>query len=189
MQRVWVADPSGAHAFVIAHVEGPAGSRLQVRLAATGESIVCSDSEYWPANADNDVLESGSATSLQHCNEPALLHLLETNYAHGTIYLWVGRVLLSVNPLESSQSCGERPLKSYAEAQMQPYAIQHYAQMQPHLFAAAERAYRTLVVDGSNVSVVVRPHPKSTQALELSKSHAIRQDPTAGEWREWSRQD
>lgn len=85
---------------------------------------------------------------LSHLNEPSVLHAIHSRYKDDTIYTYSGLVLASVNPY-----CDISGL--YASARIEAYAGREREEREPHLFAVAEEAYRSMLRDGRSQSIII----------------------------------
>ena len=84
---------------------------------------------------------------LTHLNEPSVIHNLHTRYQSDLIYTYSGLFLVAVNPY-----C---PLPIYNNEYIKMYKGQSKEQTRPHIFAVADQAFRTLVEEGVNQSILV----------------------------------
>lgn len=87
-------------------------------------------------------------TSLSYLNEPAVLHAIKLRYSQLNIYTYSGIVLIATNPFQ-------RVDQLYSQDIIQAYAGKRRGELDPHLFAIAEDAYRCMKADGSNQTIVV----------------------------------
>ncbi|KAH3902876.1 probable Myosin-2 [Saccharomycodes ludwigii] len=95
------------------------------------------------------ILESTEdLTSLSYLNEPAVLHAIKTRYAQLQIYTYSGIVLIATNPFD-------RVDQLYSQDMIQAYAGRRRGELEPHLFAIAEEAYRLMKNDKQNQTIVV----------------------------------
>ncbi|KAH9816800.1 myosin-2 [Melampsora americana] len=87
-------------------------------------------------------------TNLSYLNEPAVLHTIRTRYTTARqIYTYSGIVLVAVNPFIAV------PL--YSSDIVQAYAGRKKGDLEPHLFAIAEDAYRCMIRDRRDQTVIV----------------------------------
>jgi myosin-5 len=86
-------------------------------------------------------------TALSYLTEPAVLNCIKQRYFNDTIYTYSGLVLVAVNPY-----CR---LGLYEEELIEAYAGKNRGELEPHLFAVAEDAYRSMLRDGANQSIVI----------------------------------
>lgn len=87
-------------------------------------------------------------TSLSYLNEPAVLHAIKLRYLQLNIYTYSGIVLIATNPFQ-------RIDQLYLQDIIQAYAGKRRDELDPHLFAIAEDAYRCMKMDGKNQTIVV----------------------------------
>lgn len=87
-------------------------------------------------------------TSLSYLNEPAVLHAIKQRYSQLNIYTYSGIVLIATNPFD-------RVDQLYSQDMIQAYAGKRRGEMEPHLFAIAEEAYRLMKNDKQNQTIVV----------------------------------
>jgi len=96
-----------------------------------------------PAKFDkaNDMAE------LTHLNEASVVHNLHMRYQADLIYTYSGLFLVTVNPY-----C---PLPIYNNEYINMYKGRSREDTKPHIFAMADEAYRNLVEEGENQSILV----------------------------------
>lgn len=87
-------------------------------------------------------------TSLSYLNEPAVLHAIKQRYSQLNIYTYSGMVLIATNPFD-------RVDQLYTQDMIQAYAGKRRGELEPHLFAIAEEAYRLMKNDKQNQTIVV----------------------------------
>ncbi|KAI8068662.1 P-loop containing nucleoside triphosphate hydrolase protein [Gongronella butleri] len=86
-------------------------------------------------------------TNLSHLNEPGVLHTIRTRYMQRLIYTYSGIVLIAVNPFDR--------VALYDPDTVQQYSGKRRGELEPHLFAIAEDAYRCMIREQSNQTIVV----------------------------------
>ena len=96
-----------------------------------------------PAKFDkaNDMAE------LTHLNEASVVHNLHMRYQADLIYTYSGLFLVTVNPY-----C---PLPIYTNEYMKMYRGRSREDTKPHIYAMADEAFRNLVEEGENQSILV----------------------------------
>lgn len=96
-----------------------------------------------PAKFDkaNDMAE------LTHLNEASVVHNLQMRYQSDLIYTYSGLFLVTVNPY-----C---PLPIYGNDYINMYKGRSREDTKPHIFAMADEAFRNLVEEGQNQSILV----------------------------------
>ncbi|TPX34536.1 hypothetical protein SmJEL517_g02892 [Synchytrium microbalum] len=85
--------------------------------------------------------------NLSYLHEPAVLNNVKIRYAAEQIYTYSGIVLIAMNPF--------RPMPIYTPDTMREYSGKRRGELEPHLFAVAEEAYRTMLRESKNQSIIV----------------------------------
>ncbi|KAK6465204.1 P-loop containing nucleoside triphosphate hydrolase protein [Scheffersomyces coipomensis] len=107
------------------------------------------DNEKLPPLRNPPILEAAEdLTSLSYLNEPAVLHAIKVRYSQLNIYTYSGIVLIATNPFQ-------RVDQLYSQDIIQAYAGKSRGELDPHLFAIAEDAYRCMKTDKQNQTIVV----------------------------------
>lgn len=91
---------------------------------------------------------SEDLTSLSYLNEPAVLHAIKIRYSQLNIYTYSGIVLIATNPFQKIDSL-------YSQDIIQAYNGKTRGELDPHLFAIAEDAYKCMKRDNKNQTIVV----------------------------------
>lgn len=84
---------------------------------------------------------------LTHLNEPSVVHNLHQRYMADLIYTYSGLFLVTVNPYT--------PLAIYGREYINMYKGRSREDSRPHIFAMADEAFRNLVDEGTNQSILV----------------------------------
>jgi myosin protein heavy chain len=84
---------------------------------------------------------------LTHLNEASVIHNLQTRYQADLIYTYSGLFLVAINPY-----C---PLSIYTNEYVRMYKNQAREDTRPHIFAVSDQAFRRLVEEGENQSILV----------------------------------
>ena len=84
---------------------------------------------------------------LTHLNEASVIHNLHTRYQSDLIYTYSGLFLVTINPY-----C---PLPIYGNDYIRMYKGQAREDTRPHIFAVSDAAFRRLVEEGENQSILV----------------------------------
>lgn len=84
---------------------------------------------------------------LTHLNEASVVHNLQMRYQSDLIYTYSGLFLVTVNPY-----C---PLPIYTNEYINMYKGRSREDTKPHIFAMADEAFRNLVEEGRNQSILV----------------------------------
>ncbi|XP_034382197.1 unconventional myosin-Va [Cyclopterus lumpus] len=104
-------------------------------------------------------------TALSYLHEPAVLHNLKVRFIDSKlIYTYCGIVLVAINPYE--------PLPIYGSDIINAYSGQNMGDMDPHIFAVAEEAYKQMARDERNQSIIVSG--ESGAGKTVSAKYAMR---------------
>lgn len=112
-------------------------------------------------------------TSLSYLNEPAVLHAIRMRYGQLNIYTYSGIVLIATNPFQRIDSL-------YTPDIIQAYSGKRRGELEPHLFAIAEDAYRCMLRDSGNQTIVVSGESgagKTVSAKYIMRYFATVEDP------------
>lgn len=113
------------------------------------ETLNESQNEKLPLLRNPPILEAiEDLTSLSYLNEPAVLHAIKARYGQLNIYTYSGIVLIATNPFD-------RVEQLYSQDMIQAYAGRRRGELEPHLFAIADEAYRLMKHDKQNQTIVV----------------------------------
>ncbi|MCJ1307991.1 hypothetical protein MMC25_001641 [Agyrium rufum] len=141
---VWVRDPQAAFVkgWVVEDLEAGKllvqcddGSQREVESEATDKVN--------PAKFD----KAGDMAELTHLNEASVVHNLHMRYQADLIYTYSGLFLVTVNPYT--------PLPIYSNEYIKMYKGRSREENKPHIYAMADEAFRNLVDDGENQSILV----------------------------------
>uniref|UniRef100_A0A4W4E7F6 Myosin motor domain-containing protein n=1 Tax=Electrophorus electricus TaxID=8005 RepID=A0A4W4E7F6_ELEEL len=109
-------------------------------------------------------------TALSYLHEPAVLHNLKVRFLESNhIYTYCGIVLVAINPYEQLQIYGEEVINAYNG--------QNMGDMDPHIFAVAEEAYKQMA-RYKNQSIIVSG--ESGAGKTVSAKYAMRYFATVG---------
>ncbi|KAF8978491.1 Myosin type-2 heavy chain 1 [Entomortierella lignicola] len=117
-------------------------------FSSTLAKIEASNNAILPPMRNPPLLEgTEDLTNLSYLNEPAVLSNIKTRYSHCNIYTYSGIVLIAANPFAR--------VNLYTQDIIQAYSGRRRGELEPHLFAIAEDAYRCMIRDGKNQTIVV----------------------------------
>ncbi|KAJ2162600.1 Myosin type-2 heavy chain 1, partial [Coemansia sp. RSA 562] len=110
------------------------------------------DAELLPPLCNPAILDSAAdLTTLSYLHEPAVLYNLRRRYERHDIYTYSGVVLVAMNPFSPVALYGADEMARYARSSGAGGA----ATADPHLFAIAENAYRGMVNNSRNQTIIV----------------------------------
>ncbi|KAJ6260674.1 Myosin-11 [Drechslerella dactyloides] len=140
---VWVKDPE--RAFVKGYVESEENNVLVVICDDGTERHVPADQvdKVNPAKFD----KAADMAELTHLNEASVVHNLHTRYQSDLIYTYSGLFLVTVNPY-----C---PLPIYTNEYIEMYRNRSRDETQPHIYAISDAAFRNLLDERENQSILV----------------------------------
>ena len=108
--------------------------------------LVCNANTWWTRDGD----PPQDLTSLTHLHEPAVVFCLQRRYQDDLIYTYTGKILLALNPFRVLNGLyGEKVMQRYWETSQQ------HARNEPHIYAVAQDAYRSLMQIGEDQSILV----------------------------------
>uniref|UniRef100_A0ABM5EXU1 Unconventional myosin-Va isoform X1 n=1 Tax=Pogona vitticeps TaxID=103695 RepID=A0ABM5EXU1_9SAUR len=142
----------------VLHVQLEDGKDLQYSLDPKTKEL--------PPLRNPDILVGeNDLTALSYLHEPAVLHNLKVRFIDSKlIYTYCGIVLVAINPYEQ--------LPIYGEDIINAYSGQNMGDMDPHIFAVAEEAYKQMARDERNQSIIVSG--ESGAGKTVSAKYAMR---------------
>nr|XP_046231871.1 unconventional myosin-Vb isoform X3 [Scatophagus argus] len=173
--RVWIPDPEDvwrAAEITRDYKEGESVLHLKLEDETPLEYPVGPKSNPLPFLRNPDILVGeNDLTALSYLHEPAVLHNLRVRFLESNhIYTYCGIVLVAINPYEQLQIYGEEVINAYSG--------QNMGDMDPHIFAVAEEAYKQMVRDERNQSIIVSG--ESGAGKTVSAKYAMRFFATVG---------
>ncbi|XP_071436112.1 unconventional myosin-Vb isoform X2 [Pithys albifrons albifrons] len=150
--RVWIPDPDEVwrSAEVIKdYKEGDKSLQLKLEDETLYEYPIGLQGNELPFLRNPDILVGeNDLTVLSYLHEPAVLHNLKVRFLESNhIYTYCGIVLVAINPYEH--------LPIYEQDVIYAYSGQNMGDMDPHIFAVAEEAYKQMARDEKNQSIIV----------------------------------
>uniref|UniRef100_A0A8B9N8T2 Myosin motor domain-containing protein n=1 Tax=Accipiter nisus TaxID=211598 RepID=A0A8B9N8T2_9AVES len=172
--RVWI--PDCVEVWRVAEVtrgykEGDA--ILHLRLEDGSMSLAVSGTPCpLPPLCNPDCLSGADdLVALSYLHEPAVLHSLRRRFLEANaIYTYCGVILVAINPY--------KPLPIYEEEVIYAYSGHEIGDMDPHIFALAEEAYKQMVRFGKNQSLIISG--ESGAGKTASAKYAMRYFTTVG---------
>ncbi|KAM4631866.1 myosin-11 isoform 3-T3 [Discoglossus pictus] len=140
---VWV--PSEKHGFETASIKEEKGDEVLVELAENGKKMTISKDDVQKMNPPkfSKVEDMAELTCL---NEASVLHNLRERYFSGLIYTYSGLFCVVVNPYKL--------LPIYSEKIIDMYKGKKRHEMPPHIYAIADNAYRSMLQDREDQSIL-----------------------------------
>ncbi|KNA05554.1 hypothetical protein SOVF_189230 [Spinacia oleracea] len=143
--NVWVEDKELA--WIPAEVIDFNGKQVQV-LTSSGKKVLSSPENLLLRDPDADLGGVDDMTKLTYLNEPGVLYNLERRYALDSIYTYTGSILIAVNPFIKLPHL-------YNAHMMEQYKGAPFGELDPHVFAVADAAYRAMMSEHKSQSILV----------------------------------
>ncbi|NP_001084034.1 myosin, heavy chain 10, non-muscle S homeolog [Xenopus laevis] len=140
---VWV--PSERHGFEAASIKEERGDEVVVELAENGKKAIVNKDDIQKMNPPkfSKVEDMAELTCL---NEASVLHNLKDRYYSGLIYTYSGLFCVVINPYKN--------LPIYSENIIEMYRGKKRHEMPPHIYAISESAYRCMLQDREDQSIL-----------------------------------
>uniref|UniRef100_A0A674GL51 Myosin VB n=1 Tax=Taeniopygia guttata TaxID=59729 RepID=A0A674GL51_TAEGU len=173
--RVWIPDPDEVwrSAEIIKDYKvGDKSLQLKLEDETLYEYPIDLQGSELPFLRNPDILVGqNDLTALSYLHEPAVLHNLKVRFLESNhIYTYCGIVLVAINPYEQ--------LPIYEQDVIYAYSGQNMGDMDPHIFAVAEEAYKQMARDEKNQSIIVSG--ESGAGKTVSAKYAMRFFATVG---------
>uniref|UniRef100_A0A8C4MSU1 Myosin-10 n=1 Tax=Equus asinus asinus TaxID=83772 RepID=A0A8C4MSU1_EQUAS len=143
---VWI--PSERHGFEAASIKEERGDEVMVELAENGKKAMVNKDDIQKMNPPkfSKVEDMAELTCL---NEASVLHNLKDRYYSGLIYTYSGLFCVVINPYKN--------LPIYSENIIEMYRGKKRHEMPPHIYAISESAYRCMLQDREDQSILSNP--------------------------------
>ncbi|OBS72244.1 hypothetical protein A6R68_13175, partial [Neotoma lepida] len=157
---VWV--PSEKQGFEAASIKEEKGDEVVVELVENGKKVTVGKDDIQKMNPPkfSKVEDMAELTCL---NEASVLHNLRERYFSGLIYTYSGLFCVVVNPYKH--------LPIYSEKIVDMYKGKKRHEMPPHIYAIADTAYRSMLQDREDQSILCT-HEEPEVVLELMSGEA-----------------
>uniref|UniRef100_A0A803WFX7 Myosin VB n=1 Tax=Ficedula albicollis TaxID=59894 RepID=A0A803WFX7_FICAL len=174
-ELVWIPDPDEvwkSAEIIKDYKEGDKSLQLKLEDETLYEYPLDLQGHELPFLRNPDILVGqNDLTALSYLHEPAVLHNLKVRFLESNhIYTYCGIVLVAINPYE--------PLPIYEQDVIYAYSGQNMGDMDPHIFAVAEEAYKQMARDEKNQSIIVSG--ESGAGKTVSAKYAMRFFATVG---------
>ncbi|XP_036951177.1 unconventional myosin-Va isoform X3 [Acanthopagrus latus] len=167
--RVWIPDAEEvwkSAELIKDYKNGDASLQLMLEDGKSIEHTLDPKTKNLPYLRNPDILVGeNDLTALSYLHEPAVLHNLKVRFVDSKlIYTYCGIVLVAINPYET--------LPIYGSDIINAYSGQNMGDMDPHIFAVAEEAYKQMARDERNQSIIVSG--ESGAGKTVSAKYAMR---------------
>ncbi|XP_019056780.1 PREDICTED: myosin-16 isoform X2 [Tarenaya hassleriana] len=143
--HVWVEDTEIAWTDgVVLNIKG---DEAEVKTG-DGKEVVANLSRLYPKDVEAPAEGVEDMTKLSYLHEPAVLHNLATRYEIDEIYTYTGNILIAINPFQGLPHL-------YGVDIMEKYREASFKDTSPHVFAIGGVAFREMVNEGRNKSILV----------------------------------
>ncbi|KAB2072427.1 hypothetical protein ES319_A07G014900v1 [Gossypium barbadense] len=143
--HVWVEDPTLA--WIDGEVFKISGEEVHVQTT-NGKTAVENISKVFPKDTEAPPGGVDDMTKLSYLHEPGVLHNLAMRYELNEIYTYTGNILIAINPFQ-------RLPHLYDTHMMEQYKGAAFGELNPHVFAVADVAYRAMMNEGKSNSILV----------------------------------
>ncbi|KAJ8340437.1 hypothetical protein SKAU_G00350700 [Synaphobranchus kaupii] len=147
--RVWIPDSEEVwkSAEILKNYKS-GDSELELQLEDGTELKYPLDAQLPHLRNPDILVGENDLTALSYLHEPAVLHNLNVRFVESKIiYTYCGIILVAVNPYKQ--------LPIYGDAVIHAYSGQNMGDMDPHIFAVAEEAYKQMARNNKNQSIIV----------------------------------
>ncbi|GKB18050.1 IQ motif, EF-hand binding site containing protein [Tanacetum coccineum] len=143
--QVWVEDPSVA--WIDGEVLNIKGEEAEIQTT-DGKKVVENISKIYSKDVEAPAGGVDDMTKLSYLHEPGVLQNLATRYQLNEIYTYTGNILIAVNPFKKLTHL-------YDAKMMERYKGTAIGELDPHVFAIADSAFRAMVNEGKSNSILV----------------------------------
>eukprot|EP01125_Pyxidicula_operculata_P006863 TRINITY_DN2356_c0_g1_i3.p1 TRINITY_DN2356_c0_g1~~TRINITY_DN2356_c0_g1_i3.p1 ORF type:complete len:1556 (-),score=486.31 TRINITY_DN2356_c0_g1_i3:1298-5965(-) len=144
LDRVWI--PSEEEGWVSASVVSDNGNELTVLNEFINEEETINKKDVVLLQ-EQSLKVLADMIALSDLHEATLLYNLRERYKEEKIYTYIGPMIVSVNPFKH--------LPIYDESLIHEYLSKQRDELEPHLFAIAQKAWQSLRQQGQSQSVVI----------------------------------
>ncbi|KAA8534623.1 hypothetical protein F0562_032118 [Nyssa sinensis] len=143
--HVWVEDT--ALAWIDGLVTKINGAEAEIQTS-NGKKVVAKLSNVYPKDMEAPAGGVDDMTKLSYLHEPGVLQNLKTRYELNEIYTYTGNILIAINPFQ-------RLPHLYDAHMMQQYKGAPFGELNPHVFAVADVAFRAMINERKSNSILV----------------------------------
>ncbi|KAL7754345.1 class II myosin [Sorochytrium milnesiophthora] len=144
-EKKWLWVPDGSNGYIQAHIIKENGDEVTVKANDDKERTVnINDTQKMnPPKFD----KAEDMADLAYLNEASVVHNLRLRYLSNLIYTYSGLFLVAVNPYHKLPIYSDQVVKSYKNKKR--------SEMPPHVYAITDAAYRDMVQDRENQSILI----------------------------------
>ena len=170
--RVWIRDKETVWKGAIVSKNFDGKSLVVEDEDNNNVTITVKTEEDLPPLRNPDILiGENDLTSLSYLNEPEVLHNLQVRFVdRNEIYTYCGIVLVAINPYSELQIYGNDTIMAYRG--------QNMGDLDPHIYAVSEEAFKLMERDSKNQSIIVSG--ESGAGKTVSAKYSMRYFATVG---------
>uniref|UniRef100_A0A0N5B084 Myosin motor domain-containing protein n=1 Tax=Syphacia muris TaxID=451379 RepID=A0A0N5B084_9BILA len=142
-KNCWIPDPDDG--FVAAEIQSASADKVTV-ITVKGNEITVKKEEVQEMNPPK-FKKTDDMANLTFLNEASVLNNLKERYYSMMIYTYSGLFCVVINPYKR--------LPIYSESIIKHYMGKRRSEMPPHLFAVSDEAYRNMVFNKENQSMLI----------------------------------
>ncbi|CAD5216292.1 unnamed protein product [Bursaphelenchus okinawaensis] len=141
--HTWVPDPEDG--FIVGTIDSEEGEKVNITLPSGEKKAVpkAECQEINPAKFE----KTEDMSNLTFLNEASVLHNLKQRYSSMIIYTYSGLFLVFINPYKM--------LPIYTDSVANMFVNRRRSEMPPHLFAVSDLAYRNMISNQENQSMLI----------------------------------
>ncbi|CAG8531984.1 6454_t:CDS:10 [Acaulospora morrowiae] len=140
---VWVEDKNAG--YIAGHITKDMGEQVEVQLDDNSTRVInLSETEKMNPPKFDRVEDMAELT---HLNEASVIHNLRLRYLSNLIYTYSGLFLVAVNPYQK--------IPIYTDEIIRSYKSRRRHEMPPHIYAIADAAYRNILLERENQSILI----------------------------------
>eukprot|EP01125_Pyxidicula_operculata_P000059 TRINITY_DN1008_c0_g1_i1.p1 TRINITY_DN1008_c0_g1~~TRINITY_DN1008_c0_g1_i1.p1 ORF type:complete len:1521 (-),score=561.84 TRINITY_DN1008_c0_g1_i1:153-4715(-) len=140
-----VMAPTEGEVWLPGRFQSQTGAKFKILLESGKEEIV--DQNSVVAISEKSLQSADDMTKLEQLHESLILHNLRSRFQQGVIYTYIGPMVVSINPY--------RVIDDYGEHLIPEYRTKDKDLLKPHLYAVAQKAYKSMVDFGDSQSVII----------------------------------
>ena len=146
---MWIKDPENVWKLATVSIDFNGKSlHVEDEYGKSYTITVKKDKNLPPLRNPDILIGENDLTSLSYLHEPAVLHNLQVRFVdRNEIYTYCGIVLVAINPYFE--------LQIYNNDTIMAYRGQNMGDLDPHIYAVSEEAFKLMERDNTNQSIIV----------------------------------
>jgi myosin heavy subunit len=148
----WIWMPHLTEAYIPVQMMEQQGDKITVRNSFDEQFQINLNDNLNPVH-QKSLLSLDNLVDLEELSEGAILHNLRCRYEKNIIYTYISSIVLSINPYKLLGIYGPNVIQKYRKILGDPSAKPDA--LSPHVYALADAAYKSLVMDNQDQSVII----------------------------------